>query len=145
MKYSSQIDINLPINQVIELFDNADNLSKWMKGLQSFEHLSGEPGEVGAKSKLIFLMGKRNLEMIETITVKNLPQEFSGIYEAKGVWNQVKNTFTPISETQTKHSVENEFKFQGIMKLIGFLMPRAFKNQTMKYLVDFKNFAENKI
>jgi hypothetical protein len=28
------------------------------------------------------------------------------------------------------------------MKLIGFLMPGAFKKQSMKYAQDFKNFAE---
>ena len=29
---------------------------------------------------------------METITVKNFPDEFSAIYEAKGVWNEVKKT-----------------------------------------------------
>jgi hypothetical protein len=30
-----------------------------------------------------------------------------------------------------------------MMKAMGFLMPNAFKKQSMKYLTDFKNFAEN--
>jgi hypothetical protein len=29
------------------------------------------------------------------------------------------------------------------MKLIGWLMPGAFKKQSQKYLNDFKDFAEN--
>ncbi len=142
MKYTSQIEINLPIDKVIELFDNPDNMSKWMDGLQSFEHLSGEPGQPGAKSKLVFQMGKRTIEMIETITVRELPREFSGIYEAKGVWNSIKNTFEAIDPTKTLYKTENEFRMQGFMKIIGFLMPGAFKKQSMKYLIDFKNFAE---
>jgi len=47
MKYTSQVVINLPINEVIVLFDNEKNLFKWQPELISFEHLSGEKGEVG--------------------------------------------------------------------------------------------------
>jgi len=37
MKYSVEID--LPRDRVIELFDDADNMVKWQSGLQSFEHM----------------------------------------------------------------------------------------------------------
>lgn len=143
MKYTSEIEINKPLEQVIELFDNPDNLSKWMEGLQSFEHISGTPGEVGAKSKLVFKMGKRNMEMIETITVKNLPDEFSGTYEVNGIFNIVKNKFVKLSDTKTKHITENEFILKGFMRIFAFLMPGAFKKQSMKYLIAFKQFAES--
>ena len=51
MKFTCQVDINLPIKKVIELFDNPDNMKHWQDGLVSFKHLSGRPGEVGAKSR----------------------------------------------------------------------------------------------
>lgn len=142
MKYTTEIEINKPIETVINLFDNPDNMDKWMEGLQSFEHLSGEPGQPGAKSRLKFKMGSREIEMIETITVRDLPREFSGTYEAKGVLNIVKNKFEKISDSKTKYISEQEFEFSGFMKLIAFLMPGAFKKQSMKYLKDFKRFAE---
>lgn len=142
MKYTVSIDIDRPIDKVIELFDNPDNLKKWMEGLQSFEHLSGTPGEVGARSKLVYKMGKRDIEMIETVTVRKLPQEFSGTYEADGVFNIVKNKFEKISDTKTKYITEQEFEFKGMMKYFAFLMPWAFKKQSMKYLKAFKHFAE---
>lgn len=142
MKYSSEIEINQPIGRVIELFDNPGNLPKWMEGLQSFEPISGTYGQVGSKARLVFKMGKREIEMIETITVRNLPDEFSGTYEAKGVFNMVRNKFIPVGENKTKYISEQEFQFKGFMKIIGFLMPGAFKKQSMKYLSDFKNFAE---
>lgn len=142
MKYTTEIEINKPVDKVIELFDNADNMGKWMEGLQSFEHLSGTPGQPGAKSRLKFKMGKREIEMIETVTVRNLPQEFSGTYEAKGVFNIVKNKFSALPDNRTKYVSEQEFQFKGFMKMIAFLMPGAFKKQSMKYLTAFKNFAE---
>lgn len=142
MKYSVEIEINKPIAKVIELFDNVDNMKQWMEGLQTFEHISGTAGQVGAKSKLTFIMGSREIEMIETITVRNLPAEFSGTYEAKGVFNIVSNKFQSVGENKTRYISEQEFQFSGFMKLIGFLMPGTFKKQSMKYLQDFKNFAE---
>lgn len=143
MKYTAEIEINKPVDRVIELFDSSDNLFKWMEGLQSFDHISGTAGQPGAKSKLIFKMGKRDVEMIETITVKNLPDEFTGTYEAKGVFNIVKNRFQKIDDNKTRYITEQEFKFKGLMKCIAFLMPGAFKKQSMKYLTGFKTFAES--
>lgn len=145
MKYTCKIEINQPIDKVIKLFDNPDNMSKWMEGFESFVHLSGEAGQPGAKSKLNFKMGKRQMEMIETITVRNLPEEFSGYYEMNGVTNTIKNSFAALSETKTLYTTENEFIFKkfGIMKTLAFLMPGMFKKQSMKYLEHFKKFAES--
>jgi hypothetical protein len=142
MKYTIETEINLPIARVVELFDDPENLKHWQPGLVSFEPISGTPGQPGAKSRLKYKMGKRDIEMIETITVRNLPDEFSGTYEAKGVFNIVKNYFKPISESKTKYINENEFQFKGFMKIIGFLMPGAFRKESEKYLLQFKEFAE---
>jgi len=144
MKYQTEIEINQPIDKVIKLFDNPNNMSKWMEGLLSFEHLSGTPGQPGAKSKLKFKMGKREMEMIETVKVRNLPQEFSGTYETKGGLNHVCNRFIKISDTKTKHITEQEFLFTGfMMKLMATLMKGAFKKQSKKYGEAFKKFAES--
>lgn len=145
MKYTCEIEIGLPVSRVVELFDSVENLKKWQPGFVSFEPISGMTGQVGAKSLLRYKMGKREIEMIETITVKNLPHEFSGTYEAKGVWNEAKNFFIPLDEHRTLYKSENEFRFSGFMKLIGLLMPGAFKKQSMKYLELFKKFAESEV
>ena len=128
---------------MVALFDDADNMDQWMDGLQSFEPISSNPGQDGAKSKLRFKMGKREIEMIETILVRNLPHEFSCTYEAKGVFNIVKNRFEKISDIKTRYITENQFQFKGFMKIIGLLMPGAFKKQSYKYLEAFKKFAES--
>jgi hypothetical protein len=142
MKYQAEIIINLPIDKVIELFDNPENLKHWQPGLVSFEPISGEPGQAGSKSKLKYKMGNREVEMVETITRKNLPFEFSGTYEAKGVYNEVRNYFTPLGPQKTRYSMDNIFRFKGFMKIIGFFMPGAFKKQSQQFLEQFKAFAE---
>ncbi|HEX9979081.1 MAG TPA: SRPBCC family protein [Flavobacterium sp.] len=143
MKFTTQIEINKPIDKVVQLFDNPENLQKWMEGLIGFQQFFGVPGHPGAKSKLKFRMGSREIEMIETITVRNLPHEFTGTYETNGVFNTVSNRFEKISETSTRYLSESEFHFTGVMKVIAFLMPRTFKKQSMKHLQDFKKFVES--
>lgn len=142
MKYTTEIEINKPVEKVVELFDNAENLPQWMEGLESFEHMSGEAGQVGAKSLLKFKMGKREVELIETITVKNLPEEFSGTYETNGVINIVRNKFIALPNNRTKYFSEQEFQFKGFMKLMAILMSGAIKKRSMKHLTDFKKFVE---
>ncbi len=142
MRYTSEIVIKQPLEKVIELFDNADNMKEWQPGLISFKTIEGTPGQPGAKAELRYQMGKRTIEMVETIMVRNFPKEFTGTYETKGVYNIVRNYFEAIDESQTKYICEHEFKFSGFMKVIAFFMPLAFKKQSMQYLEQFKEFAE---
>lgn len=142
MNYSNEVIINVPLGKVIELFDNEENMFKWQPELISFEHLTGEKGAVGSTSRLMYKMGKREIEMIETITVKNLPEEFTGTYVAKGVWNEVRNSFEAVDESKTRWTSVNHFRFSGMMKLVSWLMPGSFKKQSQKYLDQFKTFAE---
>ena len=91
-----------------------------------------------------YKIGKRQIELIETITVNNLPQEFSGTYEAKQMTNTMTNRFTSLDENKTRYQAEIEYTdFNGFMvKLMAFLMPWMFKKQTQKWLDQFKAFAE---
>jgi len=143
MKYSNQIDINLPLNRVIELFDSSDNLSKWQPSLLRFEHLSGEPGQVGAKSKMVYKRGKGQMEMIETITLNELPHRMNGTYEMKGTLNLMSNKFEAVDANTTRWISDTEFRFSSFpMKMMGWLMPGAFKKQSQKFMDQFKAFAE---
>jgi len=142
MKYTVEIEINKPVSRVIELFDSIDNMFKWMEGLEKFEPISGTPGQVGAKSKLTFKVKNRKMEMIEIITVKNLPKEFIGICEVKGARIIVKNFFHELHGNKTRYLAEQKFQLKGFMRCIAFLMPGMFKKQLMKHLEAFRNFVE---
>ncbi len=144
MKYTNEVVIDQPLKKVLELFDSEENIFKWQPELISFEHVSGEKGEVGSVSNLRYKMGKREVEMVETIIAKDLPETFDFTYEAQGVWNEMKNSFVEISPTQTKWISHSEFRFNGFMKIIGFLMPGSFRKQSQLALDRFKAFAESK-
>lgn len=143
MKYSKEIIIDLPREEVIAKMEDPNNFKHWQKGFISYAHISGEAGKEDARSKLKYKMGKRNIEMVETIEKNNLPSKLFVSYDAKGVFNRQKNYFEEVESNSTKWISDNEFECSGFMKIIAFLMPGSFKNQTYKYMKDFKAFAEN--
>jgi len=143
MKYITEIVVNVPISEFIRKFDNAENMKHWQKDLVSYKQLSSIPGREGSQMELVYKMGKREIAMVETIIKRNLPHEFHATYDAKGVHNIQKNYFKAIDENSTKWISETEFQFDGFfMKAMGFLMPGTFKKQSLKYLKNFKAFAE---
>ena len=143
MRYKTEVLINLPRARVIELFDSFENLKKWQEGLVSIEHISGDPGQPGAKTRLLYDMGRRRMEMIETIIERNLPDEFSGTYDASGVHNIVRNYFYDEGE-QTRWALDSEFQFRSFMRIMSLFIPGSkFREQTRSSMEAFKRFAEN--
>lgn len=143
MKYTTEIIIDAPRDEVIQKLDNPDNMKHWQRGLVDYELLEGTPGNEGAKMNLNYKMGKREITMVETIVKNNFPSEFHSNYDTKSVHNLQRNFFHEVEGNKTKWVSESEFIFDGFgMKLMGWLMPGAFKKQSLKYLNDFKNFVE---
>ncbi len=137
------IDIDLPRDKVVELFDSPENLFKWQPGLQSFEHISGTPGQPGAKSKLVSLNGKRRIELIQTITKRNLPDELNGTYEWDGGKNTVENRFIELGPDRTKWVSTSSYDCTGfMMKLMMFVFGSKFREHNMTILRNFKAYCE---
>ena len=144
MKYAHEITIDLPLEETIKKMDNPENMKHWQRGLQEYQILKGKSGEEGAQMKLRYKMGKRELEMVETVERNNFPNEFHATYDAKNVHNIQKNFFSKTSDGKTLWRSESEFHMSGFMlKTMATLMPGMFKKQSYKYMQDFKNFAEN--
>lgn len=146
MKYTTEILIKKTIEEVIRKMDSAENMKHWQEGLVSAEHISGIPGEFGAKMKLNYGFEKREMEVIETITKQNFPKEFHATYNTKGVRNTQQNYFESTPKGHTKWVCKNEFEPTNFrMNTMLFLMPKAFKKQTKTYMTNFKNFVEQGI
>ncbi len=143
MKYLTEITVHVPLSEFIRKFDNPENMKLWQKDLLSYRLLSGMQGKEGAQMELRYKMGKREILMVETILKRNLPHEFHATYDAKGVHNVQKNYFKAETENSTKWISESEFQFNGFfMKMMALMMPGAFKKQSLKFMKDFKSFAE---
>ena len=146
MKYTSQIIVEVPLKQFIEKLDSVENMKCWQRGLESLEHISGDPGKIGAKMKLNYSFGKRKMTLLETITESLLPYELHVHYDADGMHNIQQNYFKQTEEGYTEWICESELiPTSFFMNFMTLVSPKSIKKQTMTYLNDFKNFAEKGI
>ena len=67
MKYTTQIQIDKPIDTCFALIENIDHLKHWQSGLHSVEHISGTPRQVGAILQLNYLFDRQYLTLTETL------------------------------------------------------------------------------
>ena len=144
MKYICAIEIEAPIDKVVELWENEANFKKWQDDFESIELLEGDQNTEGAKSRIMF-SGKVKMELIETIITMNLPHEKLALYEHVHMTNTQASRFRSISNGKTLYESEVEYtKFNGLMfKIIAKLFPGKFKAQSQKWMNQFKAFVEN--
>ena len=145
MKYICTVDIDMAIDKVAKLWEDENHFEKWQDGFQSITPLEGQPGSVGARSRILYQQGKRKMELTETIISNNLPQEKKALYEHTQMTNTQTTKFEKISESKTHYISEVEYtKFTGfIPNLMAMLFPGMFKKQSQKWMDQFKAFAEN--
>jgi hypothetical protein len=143
MKYS--IEIDQPLQKVVELFINKDNLNKWQKKLVGYELISGTPNTVGAVTKLNY----KGVTIFETITASSLPAEIAGQYEHKHndktvMSHSTSHQFSSSGQNKTRYEMDirNEIFFGFLPKLMSGLMAGAIKKYNQGLLNDFKSFAE---
>ncbi len=146
MKYVCKVNINLPLNQTVALWEDESKFEKWQDGFKSIEHLSGIPHTKGAVSKIIF-EDKQKIELLETIIISDLPNKKIALYEHIHMTNTQTTRFNAINSNTTEYISEVEYtKFNGVMiKIIAKLFPKKFKAQSQKWMNQFKEFAENSI
>ena len=143
MKYICSVEINLPIDKTVALWNNESYFKEWQDGFQSIEHLSGIPNSKGAKSKII-LEDERRIDLLETIISIDLPNEKIALYEHVHMTNTQTSRFKAIDGLKTQYISEVEYtQFNGLfIKLIAKIFPGKFKAQSQKWMNQFKAFAE---
>jgi hypothetical protein len=153
LRYTVSVEIALPREKVAQLLADSAQLPKWLRGMVLHEPLNGMHGQVGTKSRVVLQMGQQTIEATETITRRE-PADLHGIPSdsvvhfdreivTKGMWNAVRERLTEAGPEKTLWVSESEFRFSGLlMRLIGLVMPRAFRKQSQQHMQDFKAFAE---
>ena len=137
MKFSCHIKIQKPINELVELFNNPDNLKEWQDGFQRIEHVSGTPGQVGAVSNLYYIMRGKEEVIEETLDSMNLPAEMSGTYVHRHMSNTMKVEFVAIDKHTTRYINHIHYtQLNGFMiKLMAKLMPGMFKKLNHQHIL----------
>ena len=90
MKFKSEVEIARPMHELIVLIQNPENTLKWLDGLRSVKHISGEERQAGAISKVVFDSPAGRLHITETVVSNELPDEYiiryEGLDRKSGPW-----------------------------------------------------------
>ena len=142
MKFKGSIDIDRPRNKVAALFADPINLKEYQDGFIKKELVSGKEGESGAVSKMYYKYGKRDMELMETITVNRLPDLFESSYRHKHMDNTMKCKFVALNDNLTRYEFEYTRVSWVLPKLMAILFPSVYRKQGEKWMKQFKEFAE---
>jgi hypothetical protein len=142
MKSVVEVEINVPQQELAELFADPRNNPKWMHDLERYEPLSGEQGMAGSTYRL--LPKKRDMVFLATVVERNLPNEFRLNLKASDVDVAITHKLTALSPTKTKLISEEVFTFKGQDNAtVSSAVKDAIKAAHRRHMEDFKSFAES--
>ena len=140
LKFETVIDASL--ETVWAAFDNPDNMSRWQQNLESFRHLSGDPGQPGAVSELVYDEKGRKVVLKETITERRQPDFLAGTYESPMAKTLIVNHFEAVGDESTRWTAWCNFSFHGLMKVMSLFVGGMIRKRTEGDMQRFKLMVE---
>jgi len=132
MKYTAEIEIDLPRDQVVDLYNNKTLYPQWHASIKEIELVSGKAGEAYSKYRIIMERDGQIIEFQSTVTKNKLPDECwsQSIKENDFTLNK-KMYFKEVGPDKTKIIEEYEMHLH------------SFETDIQNNLLDFKIFSEN--
>ncbi|HNQ12857.1 MAG TPA: SRPBCC family protein [Bacteroidia bacterium] len=145
VEYNASIEINKPLEETFELFNNIDHLQAWIPEVKSVEVMEGEPHEAGAKLRMTVESEGNAVVLNETVLEYVPNQKVVLDFEAGAMLKTNSVQFTAKGDQTI---IEGSYVCRG-SNMFYRSMFRFFKGtfQTIDqgYLNNFKKFADNHI
>jgi carbon monoxide dehydrogenase subunit G len=143
MKFKAVVEIDEPVDKLVELIQDPECTLKWLEGLRSVEHISGEFRQPGAKSKVVLDSAAGKMVIMETVLRNDLPESYRIRYDGKGYISFSNYSFEVISDKRTKFTMTQEVELKGALRLMKGIIKSKVKRQLQRSAESFKRFAEN--
>lgn len=114
LDYKITFEVNKPVDQTFKAFMDGTQMADWMTGFKRMETLSGKPGEVGSKYRLVFAEGDKEVIVDEEVIARKENELFvfsvendflTGTGEFRFADNNGKTTVTYLNDTKGKNIV----------------------------------------
>ena len=145
IEYDCQIIVDKSLQECWDVTQDPNKMTEWMTGFKSFEHVSGEPGQVGSVSHVIFDTNGSEVVIKETITqiIPNHSIEMSFENEMMEMDYVMKMEG---DDHQTKISTNTLVKGgDAISRSFIALAPGSFKSQEQTNLEMLKKTIEHNL
>jgi len=140
--YQAETEIQRPVNEVFQLFNDHEKISEWIPEVKSFEIIQETPNLVGNTYKMMIENEGELMELRETLTGfkknKMVKMEFSA------GWMNKTNHFTFTKTENGTHILAN-YTVQGnnpFAKSLFAFFTKMFREIDSKNLYQFKQFVE---
>ena len=139
------VTVKAPAEQVWKILMDPGKLPGWLTGFISIQHLSGEPGKAGSKSKMVFLQRGKKMEVQEEVVKVNPHREyiFKIVHPSMFTYNSI-----GLSVNGGETSLEQVSELHPQNFLVKLVMP-FMKNNLRKVmqhdLNKLKNIIENNL
>lgn len=143
MKFRSEVEIDRPIGELIVLIQDPENTLKWLEGLRSVKHVSGEFRQPGAISKVVLDSAAGRMLITETIIRNDLPDEYIMRYDGTGYVSYSNYSFEVITTGSTRFIMQQHVELKGALKLVAGLLKGTMDRQIKESAQSFKRFAES--
>ncbi len=142
MKAKYEAVINAGRDFVWAIFDNPEMLPRWQPTLESLTLRSGEPGQPGAVTELLYDDNGKKVVMIETIAERREPQFLALTYDNALATTLIINHFEAIDDDTTRFVSYANMKFKGIMKILSLFVAKSIRARSRDDLDRFKLLVE---
>lgn len=142
VNYQNTVSISKPPEEVWTKMMQSENMGKWLKGFKSIETLSGEPGTVGSKYKIIIEEDGNKFEAVETVKEVLENKKFAFILDGDVLTNDVVVTLENKGLTTDYTQAETVVGKGFLMRALFFWMQTEFSGRSKESLESFKRYVE---
>ena len=130
ISYESEITVDKPIKEAWAVMNDESKLKQWLTGITNIEHVSGEKGTVGAKTKYTFDENGTETTVVETIRSVTPDESIAMHFNMEGAMNM--NYKVNFSEKDGKTHIKSYTTTTGegmFMRSMVSFMRGSFQTQ----------------
>ncbi|MEV6238054.1 SRPBCC family protein [Lentzea sp. NPDC051838] len=138
MKFTKEIVLNKPIEQVRVLTSDPAHLHHWQPDLVGIAQHSETPGAPGSTATLTY----RRFRLHETVLAATADERTSR-YETRGMVHTITNRYSAIDASTTRLVSDSEIELAGLLKLGRKILEKSLREQSERNLDNFKAYIDN--
>lgn len=97
--YTNEVNINATPAEVWAVFTDESRTAEWMAGFKGFDHVRGNPLEVGSQWRLRLVQNGEEFEVLETVTEVTPEETFAFTLDADVMVASVKVELRPAGQS----------------------------------------------
>ncbi|MGJ8744708.1 SRPBCC family protein [Polaribacter sp.] len=141
--YSAEVSVNKSVNDVFKMFNNSENIKKWIPEVKSFDVVNENPGKTGSVYKIVVENQGQEIAMTEKVLAYVKNEKVTLFFDAENMLKTDDYLFTEKDGITTITLHANCQSDSYIMACVFPFFKGTFQEQDQSYLNNFKEYVES--